>query len=380
MRISMVVGSVSREAGGIFFALQRLAQSLQSLGAELQVVGLRDKHTFEDLSSWSPICPTVIKQFGPAKFGLALGLEREIRSYRPDVVHVHGLWSAMSLPISRLSSRGMPTKISPHGMLDPWALKNSRTKKSIAWQFWEKRNLDRATCLHALNASEAEAARALLPEASIATIPNGIDIPENEIVRKPIAGQENPRLLFVSRIHPKKGLMAFLEHWAAIRTRLAKPWVLRIAGPDEVGHLAELKIRASSLGLNDCVEFIGPIYGENKAQELEKASAFVLPSYSEGLPMAVLEAWAVGLPSFITRECNLPEAFDAGAAVRITDDPELLLTGLNNPNLEAIGARARKLAEERFGWSSIAARHLEVYEWMISKRDNPPLPADISLA
>lgn len=385
MRIVMVAGSVSRRSGGLFWSVRRLSQSLRQAGADVHVLGLRDPDTAADLQAWAPLTPVVLDRAGPAALGYAPGLSQAIARLAPDILHLHGIWQALSASTARWAARDNPVMISPRGMLDPWAMANSQWKKRLVWHAYERANLHRAACLHALSASEAEAIRAVLPQAEIAIVPNGVDVPPtpatvtNETPSKEPPADGRPRLLFVSRVHPKKGLMEFLDHWALVRPRLSRPWVLRIAGQDEVGHLAALRAQVERLGLSDSVAFIGPVYGAAKAQELAAADAFVLPSKSEGLPMAVLEAWAAGLPVLMTRACNLPEGFEAGAAIELTGDPEPLFVGLEHSDLPSMGARGRALVEARFGWEGLALRHLAVYDWILQNRPDDTRPLDVQL-
>lgn len=377
MRIVMISGSLSRRAGGLFWSVRRLSQALAKAGADVHVLGLRDPDTAEDITEWAPLEPVVLDRAGPAALGYAPALAQEIAARAPDIVHLHGIWQAMSIATARWAVQGKPVMISPRGMLDPWAMANSGLKKRLVWHAYERTNLHRASCLHALNASEAGSIRALLPKVAIATIPNGVDLSDTERLRNPAKGR--PRLLFVSRIHPKKGLMAFLDQWATVQPRLSRPWVLRIAGPDEGGHLSALRARVAALGLTDSVVFIGPIYGAAKARELAEAEAFVLPSQSEGLPIAVLEAWAAGLPVLMTQACNLPEGFEAGAAIELTGDAERLFVGLEQTNLPAMGVRGRAVVTKHFGWDRLQMRHLAVYEWMLGASASSLPPSDLTL-
>jgi poly(glycerol-phosphate) alpha-glucosyltransferase len=285
-------------------------------------------------------------------------------------VHQHGIWQAWSRSVTDFGRRG-PTMISPRGMLDPWARANAAWKKRLAWMGWERRNLTRATYLHALADAEAKAIEAILPGASIAVIPNGVTVG----AEPPAAGREtDPKVcLFIARIHPKKGLARLFDQWAGLPETTRAAWRLEIAGPDEVGTRAQLEARVAALGLGARVRFLGPLHGEAKTAAFARASAFVLPSYSEGLPMAVLEAWSAGLPVLMTRACNLPEGFDAGAAHEIGDDPADLAAGLARDDLPAMGARGRALVAARFAWERIAARHVEVYAAMAQSR---PLPRE----
>ncbi|SOC20405.1 glycosyltransferase [Rhodobacter maris] len=364
MRIVVVTGALSRRAGGLFWSVRRLSQSLAAKGVDMHVIGLRDPDTARDIAEWAPLSPIVLDTVGPARFGYAPGLEREIARLEPDLVHLHGIWQAASRATARWTANGGKVMISPRGMLDPWAMANSKLKKRVVWTAFERKNLQSAACLHALNASEAEAIRRVLLGSDITTIPNGIDVP-NALPYHLLHLDQRPRLLFLGRIHPKKGLMEFLEMWAGVQPRLLRPWVLRIAGPDENRHRSDLEKRAGTLRLAETVEFIGPVHGTEKTRELSQASAFVLPSKSEGLPMAVLEAWAMGLPVLMTQACNLPEGFEAGAALDLEDSPENVFQFLEKTDLGAMGARGRTLVADKFGWDGIAQRHIDKYRQII---------------
>ena len=361
LRITMVTGSLSRRAGGVFQSVSQLSLALLARGHQVRVIGLHDPDTEADLSAWAPIEPIVLDTYGPPRLGLANGIKNHLTG--SDIVHQHGIWQLLSYPVSCFATSGH-TVVSPHGMLDPWARDNGYLKKRIAWAGWERTNLRRAACIHALAEAEAEAIRDWLPEAPLVVIPNGIgtdlQLPQQR------SGGENTRIcLFMARIHPKKGIDRLLNQWASLPNRTRADWRLEIAGPDEVGLRAALEEQAISLGLRKEVSFVGPLTGEAKAAALARASAFVLPSHSEGLPMSVLEAWSSALPVLMTRACNLPEGFEAKAAHEISDDPADLARGLARADLAQMGLRGRNLVERRFGWDMIAARHEATYEWIL---------------
>ncbi|NJL07686.1 MAG: glycosyltransferase [Methylacidiphilales bacterium] len=162
----------------------------------------------------------------------------------------------------------------------------------------------------------------------------------------------------------------------ASRPATAARWRLVLAGWDDGGYAAGLKTLATDLGLADDVLFPGPLFGNDKAAMLAHAQAFILASYSEGLPMAVLEAWANWLPVFMTAACNLPEGFAAGAAVEITAAPddiaEVLAAHLGSPtDLAIIGSRGRELVEMRFTWDRVADDLLAVYGWLVRGTNMP---------
>ncbi len=364
-------------------------------GCDVTVYAMRDGSTEEDLAAWQPLDPVIVERKGPERLGYGPDLAGALADH--DVLHQHGIWQLFSTAVNSWRRRtGAPVMISPRGMLDPWALKNSRLKKRISYAAFERQNLKSAGCMHALALSEARAMRQFGLDNPIAIIPNGIDLP-TDMSAPPVSKygeNESARetLLFLGRIHPKKGLQELLLAWRELASRdpdIVNRWHLQIAGWDDGGHLDGLRSLASELP-NSCeVSFPGPLHGEAKSQALQSADAFILPSYSEGLPMSVLEAWAFCLPVLMTEECNLPEAFAHDAAIRIHRDPQVLAAELaqhlGDPKLGETGERGRQLTAERFTWQSIASRHIEAYRWMKGEGAKPdfvlaqgePVPASL---
>ena len=373
MHVTMLTSSVSRRAGGLFFSVRRLAESVQAVSGvgEVEVLGLRDHDTAEDLDAWRELKPRVGSVLGPAAFGYCPEWPGILSRGRAEVVHVHGLWMYPSVACTQWSKRTDGRYvISPRGMLDAWALRNSGWKKKAAGWLYENRHLRGASCLHALNRSEAAAARDYGLTTPICVIPNGVSLPDEAAT--PIGDEKI--CVFLGRLHPKKGLPSFLRAWARAST---KGWRLDIAGWDQLGHERELRDLSRSLRLADSVRFLGPKFGTEKAELLRSASAFVLPSLSEGLPMAVLEAWSYGLPVLMTPQCNLPEGFDAGAAISMEASEEgaeegiRQLTRMCDVDIQEMGARGRRLVEQRFTWSRIADEMVRVYAWVLGRGPRP---------
>ena len=432
MKVVMSTMSVSREAGGLFESVRFSSHALEEAGVSVGVVALRDKFTKEDLPRWEPLHPEIVDYVGPRQLLFAPEFGRVLASLHPDVMHTQGLWQVSSIAVLRHHERiGIPYIVSPRGMLDPWALANSGWKKKLAGAAFENEHLRKAACLHALCEAEAEAMRAYGLRNLIAVVPNGVALPAQRRDEWRVASDESagPKtLLFLGRLHPKKGLPEALRAWAEVTRGAETGWRFVIAGWDQGGHEAELKRICAELGLpyvetrdqgskgqpevggqqESSVVFAGPAFGETKDALLRSADAFILPSLSEGLPMSVLEAWAYGLPVLMTEECNLPEGFAAQAAIKIdaaapsgewqvksdklgggTKGPrgertkgsgghrpplqkrdfgvaEALrdLMGMTDAQREAMGARGRKLVEERFTWPKVAAQMKEVYEWV----------------
>lgn len=387
--IGIITGSVSRMAGGMFHSVRRRALALSEAGHSVLILGGSDAYSVQDWGAWQPLAPIVAPRMGPATLGYAPLIGRVLRDARFNLVHQSGIWTASSAQIAAWRRRtGGPLMISPHGMLDPWALRHSGWKKRLAGLLYENANLAAADCLHALSRSEAAAMRAYGLSNPIAIIPNGIDLP-GEWDRGPakcpswMPTDARRTLLFLGRIHPKKGIRELIEAWTILKANaplLAAEWCVLIAGWDDGGHLAGLQQLVARNQLEGDVRFAGPLHGEAKDAALRNSDAFVLPSYSEGLPMSVLEAWTYRLPVFMTEACNLPEGFSAGAAIRIDVDPtrlaERLAESLGITYLADLGVAGRRLVETQFRWPEIMWRYLQVYRWML---DGGELPDCIEL-
>ncbi len=389
VRVAALTGSVSNQAGGVFPALAGLSGALHAQpGMAVHVLGLEDAGTGRDRLGWGKVPVTASPVRGPRAFGYSAGFASGLAGLRPDVVHVHGLWMYASLAAQRWASRtGAASVISPHGMLDPWALANSAWKKRAAAALYQGRHLRQAGCIHALNDAEHASFRACGLRNPVCVIPNGVTLPDGapDCPDWRAALPAHARvLLYLGRLHPKKGLAGLLQAWnQAFPPASGSPWVLVVAGWDDGGHKAVLERLAQQLGIAGSVRFIGPQWGADKHATFAAADAFVLPSHSEGLPMAVLEAWSHGLPVVMTDQCNLPEGFAAGAALRIGPAPSgiaaqlLRLAGMDAGCRQTMGALGRALVARRFTWPAVAAEMGAVYLWLLNRG---PRPACVHLA
>jgi poly(glycerol-phosphate) alpha-glucosyltransferase len=359
--------------------MQNHAVELARAGVRVSAHGMEDADTADDRAGWGPVAfhahPARLSRIAYAP-GLAAGLAME----RPDIVHLHGIWQYPSLVADRWRRRtGGPVVVSTQGMLEPWALANARAKKRIAEAFFERRNLSRAAVLHCSRA-EVAGVRAFGLSNPIAVLPNGAAIPESAPGLMPPQFMSGPKrtLLFLGRLHPKKGISETLAAWARLaaeHSAVADSWHLVIAGWDDGGYEARFRAEAVALGLGDRVVFPGPLFGEVKEAALANADAFVLASHSEGFPMAVMEAWAHALPVFMTRGCNIPEGFDEGAAVEVGTEPgalaEVLGRHLMREDLADMGRRGLAMVRQRFSWPAIASELVGVYRWVLGRQERP---------
>ena len=394
MRVLSVLESASRVDGGIFeaeLALQK--QLVQVSGVEVDVVALRDEFTDADAPRWLPLKPKVGEVIGPRGFGFSPGLGEAITS-SVDVGYCAALWKYPAWAFLGWQERtGKPAVVAPHGSLDAWALQNSKWKKRIAAAIFKDRQLRNATCFRALCSAEADSIRAYGLKQRIEIVPNGVELAEKLTTEDTESTEGKKRLLFLGRIHPKKGLVGALRAWADIQNpkskiQNSKQWQFVIAGWDQGGHEGELRALCGELGLKVCsfqgsvfsreeadVVFHGPAFGEEKEALLRSAAAFILPSLSEGLPMSVLEAWAYGLPVVMTPECNLPEGFASQAALEIRNggmgnwswEGLRSLLDMSDSDRIEMGQRGRRLVEEKFTWPKVAAQMHELFQQLLAK-------------
>jgi glycosyltransferase involved in cell wall biosynthesis len=363
MRLCFVTSSASRLGYGVFAIIVGTTGALRDMGHEPVVVAGRDAHTEDDRPAWGKVPVESFMQLG-ARLGFAPRLGGWFERQPPfDIVSLQGVWTAMLADGLRHAKRHRtPCILTPQGMLDPWALRRSRWKKQIARMLYADRILHEVDCFHVNSESELASVRSLGLRAPVAIIPNGTLLPDLE--SEPTA-TERPTLLFLGRLHTKKGVRELVSAWNVVGTE-RPDWLLRIAGPDELGIESEL--RASARVSN--IEFPGAVFGADKERMLREAHAFVLPSFSEGFPMAVLEAWSYRLPVVMTDACNITQGFAREAALRIEPSVDGIIDGLRrlttaSPNeLRRMGNNGRELVETEYGWARVARELSAVYGWL----------------
>ena len=385
MRIGHLTWLLSNAGGGIPPIVASLAREQRRAGANAIIAGIADPAA-------PPLAPAGVplilgKATGPLALGFSPGLAARIDAFQPEVLHLHGLFTWPS-QIARSWGRrhGRPVVISPQGMVEPWALSNSAWKKRIFGALVENDNLARAACIQALSAGEATDVRKMGLECPIALVPNGFDVGsvpgasarEGLCSVLPEIGQRRV-VLYLGRVHPKKGLLPLVEAWARIvydRSDAAAGWVLVVAGPDQLGHTGEVKVRVRALGIDTHVIVAGPMYGADKAAMLAKTELFVLPSFSEGLPMALLEAMAWGIPVLATRACNVDVESRGAGLLCETEATSIAvhmgrLMAMTDGERRATGARGRTDVESRYAWNRIACDLLAVYGWLLGTAPRP---------
>lgn len=291
-----------------------------------------------------------------------------------DVLFVSGIWGPVDGLALRLANvRHVPVHTRICGMLEDYILKRNPERKWIGRTFYMDHNLRRSTTLIVNTKIERDHVAALGFTTPIRVIPNGVVLPsESERLSREqvlrLLGLAFPAtdkvLLYLSRIHPKKGLHLLLE--AATADLSKRPdWQLVVAGDFFEGEGYEEKIRkaAAESGMADRIHFVGEVAGEQKRAAFSMADLFVLPSESEGFSNAIIEAMSWSIPVIITEGCNFPEVAEADAGWVIPAECGALRAALAEALAEderrnAMGANAQKLVERGYQQSHV----VDLYE------------------
>ncbi len=298
-----------------------------------------------------------------------------------DGVHIHGLWDQSTFAAAAAARKHKrPYIVSAHGMLDAWALANRRVKKAIYSALVEKANVSGAACLHALTRAEAQNYFAYGARQPVAVIPNGVEVPKDispmSFLQRFPDLQSKKLVLFLGRIHLKKGLDGLASAWKSIARDYPEAQLV-LAGPDCEGTQEVIEHLIRDASLESRVTFTGMLRGEMKWSALAAAECFVLPSYSEGLSVAMLEAMGSGLPVIVSQACNVPEIAGRGAGWVIRPEANSLSDALreclSNPWAanQQMGNNGRKFVREEFSWPSVARRMSDLYTWVL-EGGSPP--------
>jgi glycosyltransferase involved in cell wall biosynthesis len=356
--------------GGMVPSILGMTGALAALGGEVRIVTPTPSRLDD-----SPF-PARVSLYGPDA-----DLEASVRA--AEIVHLHGLWQGHTRRGARAARRAkIPYLVAAHGMAEPWALRQKAIKKRVYTALIEGTNLRRAACLHALSRPEIGHLRDIAPKTPIALVPNGVDLrPFESLPTRSDFDSNHPELagkfllLFFGRVQTKKGLDLLAEALAAVQ--IDRPEVhLLLAGNDD-GALSPFLEQSKALGILGQVSVLGHLSGDSARRVWGAADGFILPSYSEGFSMAILEALACRLPVVVTTACHFPELDAADAGITVAPTIVGVTAGLREllerspADRKSLGMRARALVERRYTWDRQAESLAEVYHWMTGGGPRP---------
>ena len=379
MKIAILTCSVSRSAGGLLDAIRDLYKNfIKICKTDVTIYSYLEDDTMEELPLWLPLDVRLHKKDN--SFYYSSDIKKALLRSDEDMLHVHGLWRYPHAFISKWKSKtGKPVIVTPHGMLDPYIIANQGSIKRIVAKFlFADKAFKNIDCYHALCKAELDAIRKYGISSPVAIIPNGINVTDND---KKFEKTDNKKhLLFLARLHPKKGVDMLIEAIGIInysKPELLQDQIVDIVGWPQENYDIHLNKIVEKYKLNEIVKFHGGLFGDEKLKMYANADGYILPSHGEGLPMTVLEAWSWRLPVIMTKHCNIPEGFEQNAAIEISNTVEGVHEGLirffnmDSDSKIEMGLNGRRLVEESFTWQSSASKMEELYQWLNGSRNKP---------
>ncbi len=371
MRIIHVIATLDPAQGGPPVIAENLAKAQCALGHDVCLAA-------EVLAS-GPIRRIQLPRHG--SIGLFRQPTQELLDVfrEADVLHIHGVWEPVLPAVARAARQlGRPYVFTPHGMLDPWSLAQKKWKKKLALAMGYRRMLNGAGALHLGNEDERKLLEPLRLRPPYELISNGIFLdeldppPDPRIFRSRQPGPgDKPYVLFLSRLHYKKGLDLLADAFAGVADK--HPGVdLVVAGPDG-GEEQSFRQRIDRLGLTSRTWVTGALYGAEKWSVLAGALVFCLPSRQEGFSIAILEALACRVPVVISDQCHFPEVAEAGAGLVVPLNADAVAKALdlvlaNAAERTRMGKAGRELVESRYTWPKVAEQLVTLYHRVVAAR------------
>jgi glycosyltransferase involved in cell wall biosynthesis len=383
MKVLHIVASLSAKWGGPTQVIKELAENIVRKGVEVSVFSPSGAKVGKEISNLEGVRIEVFKEgpFSKAWTGYTPSVTHALAMEAPknDIIHIHEIWHYPHYAAYRAAKKAnKPYIVTVHGSLDPWCLELKGFRKRIYAALIQRRILNEAAAIHALTEEEARDIQAFGVDVPIVVIPNGIKPAKFQALPSPseieklypeLVGKNV--LLFLGRIHPKKGLDNLAKAFGQIAGSRNDIHLL-IVGPDNDNYREQVERFLESEGVLARTTFTGMLAERDKLAALSRADICAIPSYSEGMSIVVLEAMACGLPVVITRQCHFPEVAESRAGIVIEPNADQLADALNklldNPRLcKEMGENGRRLVMEKFTWDKIADQMIQLYEDILRK-------------
>lgn len=374
MKVLLYVSSLSLKSGGPSRSVPMMAKGLSEAGIDVVLMT-----QYSDDMNTHALDGTTVRLISLKGGFNSKEIEEFIVKEKIDIVQLQSVWSLDYHKLAIISRKHqIPYLITPRGMLEPWSLSQKRWKKIAAMFLYQKSDLNHAACIYTTSEMEARNVHQLGIKTPCSVIPNGIETDgypcrtTAEIIKK--------QVLFLSRIHVKKGLEILIDVWRNI-IKIYPDWRLLIVGNGEDSYIASLCDKVAQMGLQESVSIQPPVFGEAKVKLYQNSALFVLPSYSENFGMVIAEALSCGVPVVTTD--NTPWGLLNGNAdtqrmgwcIDLThDNLEKALKeamGLSLDSLFAMGLRASRMVYNNFNYLSVGNMTVKLFRWIVKESDRP---------
>ena len=370
MKILSFVSSIDLSSGGPSRSVPMLVKGLAELGVDITLMTIHSEnmniHALEGTTAKLKVLEPSFSQ-------------KEIAQYlRDEKFHLIQIQSMWDLPYHKVMvearKQGIPYIVTPRGMLEPWSLSQKKWKKKLAWWIYQRNDVQKAACVFTTAKMEANHVSELGITTFKSVIPNGIETDAYpcktsiDVVKK--------QVLFLSRVHVKKGIELLFEVWKLIHPDYAD-WQLLVIGNGEAEYIHSLENRVETLGLKDSVKILPPVFGDAKIKVYQESALFCLPSYSENFGMVIAEAMSCGTPVITTTNCpwNILNDTKTGWCIDLSvENIESTLRealAMSPVDLYEMGQKASKMIYDNFDYRCVTRNTLRLYEWLLNGGEKP---------
>ena len=341
-------------SGGTTRSVKGLCGALSNAGENVSLLVLHGRHSFENAG----------------RINVIYGHKVDVDAY--DIVHLHGLWDpALHGIVKKCRAHNIPYIISPRGMLDPWSLSVKKVKKKLAMLLYQERDLKCAVAFHATAVEEAEHIRRLGFTQPIVIAANGVAVPT--VMPEKSCGNSlyTHTAIFLSRLHPGKGLLTLAKAWARVRPI---GWRMLIVGPDTYGHKKQVISLLNQLGITQQWQFVDHLDDVRKWDAYRAADLLIHPSVSENFGITIVEGLAAGLPVIATKGAPWSELEERKCGWWIDIGVEPLVKALkdafalNDMSRAEMGERGRALVAEKYTWDAVVKAMITGYKEVLNGR------------
>ena len=360
MKIIHYIPSIDRIAGGTSTYMQVLGKELGKL-AEVHII----THASENPLPISNCEIHYVSVYNPINGRFKNEVSKLFDVIKPDLVHVNCCWMPACAFVQQMAQkRNIKVVLTPHGMLEPWIIKRHYwTRKLPALLLYQKAAIQNADCIQSTAESERDNLMKLGYNTNIKIVRLGIDADGIELKK---SWKKTRQILFLSRVHVKKGINFLIEAASVLREEL-KGYKILVAGEGDADYVAAMKQMIGERGLQDIIQLIGGVYGDEKWRLFQSSDFFVLPTHSENFGLAIAESLASGTPVITTvgTPWNDLNETKSGAWIEIGTQPLIdtfrKFLALSDEELERMGRNGRKLIEEKYSSRVMAKEMMEVY-------------------